>query len=488
MTTPGQTSGPTTGRGRGGTPEAGGRVRPSDLVEIALAAVAAAGVAGAGAAVLVSHASTVNLRWALNGLTTNGLTSSCTVTVVATAPVPGGIGSGVLSRQGLDAAGVRALAADALDLARAAEPAEDAADLVAGDQASDFTDPAALTGADTLAGVAQALGEVFGRSTAAGRESFGFALHEVVTTWLGTSSGLRYRYEQPRGTLELTGKAGARSRSAYLAAATRDFTDVDVLAMDEEITTRLSWQERRVDLRPGRYTTVLPPTSVADLMISYLWAADARSAHEGRSVFSRPGGGTRVGERITESGLSLLSDPHRHGLECADRMLTTASSPVASVFDNGLPIRAATWLEDGTVAALPTTRHTAGLTGLPIAPPAENLVLTGTGQATTLDLVADLEHGLLIGSLWYIREVDPQTLLLTGLTRDGVYVVENGEVVGATTNFRFNESPLDVLARSCAHGRSEICLSREWGEWFTRTSMPALRVEGFNMSTVAEGS
>jgi predicted Zn-dependent protease len=97
-----------------------------------------------------------------------------------------------------------------------------------------------------------------------------------------------------------------------------------------------------------------------------------------------------------------------------------------------------------------------------------------------------MDRGLLLTCLWYIREVDPQTLLLTGLTRDGVYLVEGGEVVGATSNFRFNESPVDLLGRVQAAAGTEITLGREWGEWFTRTAMPALRVEGYNMSTVSE--
>ncbi len=460
----------------------------SDFVELALAEVARAG-ADLGAAVLVSQASTVNLRWALSGLTTNGLTSARTVTVIVGAPVSGGTGAGVLSRVGLDAEGVRALVADTVALARSAEPAEDAAPFVTGEELPGFADPAAETGASTLAGVAEALGEVFGRSRDQQRESFGFALHEVVTTWLGTTGGLRYRHEQPRGTIELTGKAGARSRSAYVAGATRDFSDVDVLAMDDEIATRLGWQERQIAVPPGRYTTILPPTSVADLMIYYFWSADARTAHEGRSVFSRPGGGTRVGEKITGTPISLFSDPHRLGLGCADRVLTTVSSSTASVFDNGLAAPAASWLDAGTISALPTTRHTSGLTGLPVVPPAENLVLEGQdGTGSTLDLLDGVQHGLLLSSMWYIREVDEQTLLLTGLTRDGVYVVENGEVVGATTNFRYNESPVDLLSRVEAYGATEICLSREWGEWFTRTAMPALRIDGFNMSTIAEGA
>ena len=460
------------------------------LVEIALAAVA--GVPGAGGAVLVEETSTVNLRWALSGLTTNGLTIARSVTVIVGAPVSGGTGVGVLSRQGVDAAGVTALVADAVRLAQNATPAEDANPFVSGsfDDPDGWDDPAEETGAATLAAVAEALGEVFGRCADTGRESFGFALHEVTTTWLGTSAGLRYRHTQPRGTIELTGKAGARKRSAWVGQATRDFSDIDVLALDDEIATRLRWQERTVDLPPGRYDTVLPPSAVADFLVYYLWSADARSAFEGRSVFAKPGGSgeTRIGEALTDLPLTLFSDPHRPGLECADRVLTGSSSPMASVFDNGLAAGPATWLDAGRIAALPTTRHTAAMTGLPVVPVAGNLILDAAGTGGSGDLVLGLDRGLLLTCLWYIREVDPQTLLLTGLTRDGVYVVEGGEVVGAATNFRFNESPVDLLTRVQAAGATEVTLPREWGEWFTRASMPALRIEGFNMSTTSEAS
>jgi predicted Zn-dependent protease len=100
-------------------------------------------------------------------------------------------------------------------------------------------------------------------------------------------------------------------------------------------------------------------------------------------------------------------------------------------------------------------------------------------------MIANTDRALLLTCLWYIREVDPVTLLLTGLTRDGVYLVEKGEVVGAVNNFRFNESPLDVLAKTVEVGRSERALSREWNEWVNRTAMPALRVADFNMSSVS---
>jgi predicted Zn-dependent protease len=121
----------------------------------------------------------------------------------------------------------------------------------------------------------------------------------------------------------------------------------------------------------------------------------------------------------------------------------------------------------------------------------DNLILDGAagGAGPSLaDMVANTDDGLLLTCLWYIREVDPQTLLLTGLTRDGVYKVEGGEVVGEVNNFRFNESPLALLARIAEAGRTERTYSREWGENFNRTAMPALRIPDFNMSSVSQAS
>jgi predicted Zn-dependent protease len=113
-------------------------------------------------------------------------------------------------------------------------------------------------------------------------------------------------------------------------------------------------------------------------------------------------------------------------------------------------------------------------------------VAGATGTAD--DLVAGVERGLLLTCLWYIREVDPQVLLLTGLTRDGVYLVENGEVVGSVNNFRFNESPVSLLDRFSQAGATLPAFSREWGDYFPRTAMPALRVPDFNMSSTSQAA
>jgi predicted Zn-dependent protease len=221
-------------------------------------------------------------------------------------------------------------------------------------------------------------------------------------------------------------------------------------------------------------------------MIMLAEAASGKDAEDGRNVFSAPGGGTKLGTAISEQPFELRSDPAEAGLECAPFLVTRASSADVSVFDNGMALERTAWVEGGVVRRLRYHRASAARSKVPPAPPIDNLVLEAAGATASLDdLVARTRRGLLLTCLWYIREVDPVTLLLTGLTRDGVYLVEGGEVVGAVNNFRFNESPVDVLARALEAGRPERALSREWGEWLNRTAMPPLRVADFNMSSVS---
>ncbi|MFF9526845.1 metallopeptidase TldD-related protein [Streptomyces achromogenes] len=456
--------------------------KPHEIVEQALALSRADGCV-----VIADEHSTANLRWAGNALTTNGVTRGRTLTVIATVDGAEGTASGVVSRSAVTAEELEPLVRAAEAAARGAGPAEDAQPLVAGvPQSPDFTDAPAETSSAVFADFAPALGEAFARARAGGRELYGFANHELVSTYVGTSTGLRLRHDQPTGTLELNAKSPDRTRSAWTGRSTRDFKDVDPGALDAELAVRLGWAKRRVDLPAGRYETLLPPTAVADLLIYQLWSASGRDAAEGRTVFSKPGGGTRIGERLSELPLTLRSDPDEPGLECPPFVIAHSSGSDESVFDNGLPTHATEWIDRGVLKHLTTTRHSAGLTGLPVAPALGNLILDG-GNRSLDEMVADTERGLLLTCLWYIREVDPATLLLTGLTRDGVYLVENGEVTGQVNNFRFNESPLDLLGRASEAGRTERTLPREWSDWFTRAAMPPLRIPDFNMSSVSQG-
>jgi predicted Zn-dependent protease len=342
------------------------------------------------------------------------------------------------------------------------------------------------TGAGTLARVVGELTGAFERARAAGSVLAGFATHQVSTVYLGSSTGLRRRHVQPEGTLELVARSDDGSRSAWAGAGTSWFDDLDLLALEERLVSRLSWAQRRVDLPVGRYEVILPPDAAADLIVMLSEAMSGRDAEEGRSVFSASSGATKVGESLSSLPFELRGDPGEPGLECAPFVIAPASSADISVFDNGAEIGRTNWIEGGRLSRLQYHRAAAARSGTEPAFGVDNLILELPGASGGVDdLVARTDRALLLTCLWYIREVDPQTLLLTGLTRDGVYLVEHGEVVGAVNNFRFNESPVDVLARTVEAGRSERALSREWGEWLPRTAMPALRVAGFNMSSVS---
>jgi predicted Zn-dependent protease len=465
---------------------------PQTLIERALAAARPGGQC----VVIADESSTANLRWAGNTLTTNGVAATRSLTVIAIdRRRDGTAGVGTVARSGITADQVEELVREAEKAAEQASPAEDAADLVPGgttarSNSSDlWSSPSASTDFGVFRGFAAQLGETLRAAEGAGRKLYGFAEHGVTSTFVGNSAGLRLRYDQPAGRLELNAKSADLTRSAWAGASTRDFADVDVVALDLDLAERLSWQQRKVELPAGRYETLLPPTAVSDMMIYMYWSAGAREAGEGRTVFSRPGGGTRLGERLSAAPIDLFSDPDYPGLECSPFVVAHSSGRDSSVFDNGLPSLRAPWISAGELTGLHSSRFSARAAGVPVMPAVDNLIMTAPGGSRSLSsMIASTERGLLLTCLWYIRQVDPQTLLLTGLTRDGVYLVESGEVVGAVNNFRFNESPVGMLGRVTEVGATERTLPREWGDYFNRAAMPALRVAGFNMSSVSQAS
>jgi predicted Zn-dependent protease len=452
---------------------------------------------GSECVVIAQEASNANLRWAANTLTTNGVAASRSLTVISIDRRPDGTAAvGAVSRAGVRPDQVEDLVREAEKTAEQSSPAEDAAELPdAGAQgrSANWEAEPLTTEIGVFRGFAADLGETLRAAEGAGRKLYGFAEHGVTATFLGTSTGTRLRYDQPAGRLELNAKSADGTRSAWDGVSSRDFADVDVAAIDAGLAERLSWQARRVELPAGRYETLLPPTATSDMLTYMYWTAGARDAAEGRTVFSRAGGGgqgggTRVGERLASLPVTVFSDPAYPGLETAPFVVAGASGRDISVFDNGLPAPRANWITDGVLTSLHSSRYSARLAGLPVTPAVDNLIMTGGSSASLEDMIASTKRGLLLTCLWYIREVDPKTLLLTGLTRDGVYLVENGEVAGTVNNFRFNESPVGMLSRLAEAGAPEQTLPREWGDYFNRAAMPPIRVEGFNMSSVSQAS
>ncbi len=457
-------------------------MNPQEIVERALS-----GPVGAGRAVLVVQTSTAVLRWANSTMTTNGHSTGFQVAVVALETVDGGVAAGVVSSAAplAGAAAVDDLVAGARRAARDAGPARDVAPLP--DPDTDdlaFAEGPVETSIGVFSSLAAGLAEVLDGPL----RQYGFASHEVTTLWLGTSTGVRRRWVQPTGSVELNVKTPEDAElpgSAWTGASTADFADVDVVALAADAAARLRWGARRVALPPGRYETLLPPSAVADLMLVLAWSMDGRSAQEGRSALAGPHG-PRVGERLTDHPLTLACDPNAPGLEYAPFVAALRSGEGTSVFDNGASARRVEWLREGTVHELTYSRAEAAEFGTAFAPAGDNLLLTGGSSASLAEMVAGTRRGLLLTCLWYIREVDPTTLLLTGLTRDGVYLVEDGEVVAEVDhNFRFNHSPLDVVRHATEVGATERTLPREWKDWFTRVAMPPVRVPDLTMSSVS---
>ncbi len=429
---------------------------PQETVERALAAARCDDCI-----VIADETSEANLRWAANSLTTNGVSRSRQLTVIAITRGAGGARAGVVSRAGVRGDQVADVVAAAERAAGQGSPAEDAQDLLgpADRQAFGMKDRPApgqpgwddepgSTGIGVFAALSPALGEAFEVAAAAGRKLYGYAEHSLTSTFLGTSTGLRLRHDQPTGKADINAKSAEPGGSAWTGRGTADFTDVDVPAIAADLGRRLDWARRQIDL-PA----------------------------------------TRIGERLASLPVTLRSEPGAAGLRCAPFVIARASSREASVFDNGLAIPPVTWMDKGVLSALAQTRWTAGLSGLPVTPGVDNLILEGAGSGASLDeLIAGTRRALLVTCLWYVREVDPQTLLLTGLTRDGVYLVEDGEVAGAVNNFRFNESPVRLLGRLAEVGGTVPALPREWSDYFSRSAMPPARFEDFNMSSVSQAS
>jgi predicted Zn-dependent protease len=211
---------------------------------------------------------------------------------------------------------------------------------------------------------------------------------------------------------------------------------------------------------------VLEAPAVAELLGVLAESLQARSADEGRSFFSKPGGGTRIGETLWSSSISVRSDP-------ADVAL--GSTPWNQ---EGLPLSAASWIAEGKLRQLAISRYWAKHTGVVPVPFPNSFELAG-GVETVAQLVAGVQRGVLITRFWYVNYLDPNTLLSTGTTRDGTFLIERGEIVGPVNNFRFNESP-NTMLKNC-DGLTNGVIPPAFD-----VRVPALRTHEFNLASVSE--
>ena len=437
-----------------------------------------------GGVVIGGNSATNNLRWANSALTTNGDSIDQTLSISAFVSISGGVATGMSSGQIRSRTDVETLVEASKASAVSAGPAVDAMELVQGPSHLDFSEPALGLDVSEISHISSGLAEVFAHQE---QEFFGYAEQSLDTTYVGTSSGTRMRYAERTSRFELCAKSHDRKRSAWSGQGGTSLNQVNVQQHLMDVSRKLEIQVNQIDVNAGRHRVTLSPSAVSDLLIYMLWSSAARDAAEGRSAFSNVKGGTRVGEKLSERKLTLVTDPSLMGIETFDHVVNLGSSALGSAFDTGIKIGRSEIISDGVLTGLGSSRHAALEAKLPFTPLTDNISLVdGDGNGSLTELAGRMGDGLLITCLWYIREVDPQNLLLTGLTRDGVYVVSGGEVVGAASNFRFNESPIDMLSRVIDAGQTVPCLPREWADWFSRAQVAPLTIEGFNLSTKSD--
>ncbi|MCO1333011.1 TldD/PmbA family protein [Microbulbifer sp. OS29] len=227
-------------------------------------------------------------------------------------------------------------------------------------------------------------------------------------------------------------------------------------------------QEARA-LEPGKYIVILEPNAVSGLVGYMLSGFDARNADEGRSFMSKKGGGNRTGEKMFDKRVHFYSDP-------AD--LNVPAQPWAD--DDLMPLQRTDWIKDGVVKNLARNRYWAKQSKGEVVPEPNNLIMVG-GDKTTEELIKNTRRGILVSRTWYIRMVDPQSMLLTGLTRDGTFYIENGKIKYPVKNFRFNESPVIML-----NNIEDMGIPQRVGMWGMSAMIPALKVRDFTFSSLSD--
>lgn len=320
---------------------------------------------------------------------------------------------------------------------------------------------------------ADAVREITERARAAGLVSTGYLEAQAQAFAIANSRGL-FAYQRSTGVAFTTTVRTEDGRgSGWAGASDNDFTRIDPRELAERAIEKARRSVNAAAIEPGRYTVVLEPTAAANLIQLIGGALNARNADEGRSFFSKAGGGNKIGAKVVDERVTLYSNP------------LDPRVPTSTVSGDGSPVGATTWIENGVVKNLAYDRFWAQRTGKPQSSTGGTLAMNG-GDETVESMIASTQRGLLVTRFWYIRGVDPRTILFTGLTRDGTFLIENGRVTRPVKNLRYNESPIFMLNNLMAMGRPERVSASESGGPGQAIMIPAMKVRDFNFTSTSD--
>lgn len=298
----------------------------------------------------------------------------------------------------------------------------------------------------------------------------GFFATEWRRALLATSAGLEAEHASTSASFTMTARTPDGTGSGWSGADEASAGAFDAGRVADEAIDRCVRSQKPRALAPGKYAVVLSPHAVGDLLGFFVESLDQRAADEGRSFFSKGSEGTKVGDALFPEHVRIWSDPH------------DPATPWAPFDDDGIPLERTTWVDGGKLRALSCSRWWAAQKSRAPTGSHATVALAG-GAADGIDaLVRATKRGLLVTRFWYTRWLDPRTMLVTGLTRDGVFMIEDGAIAYPVNNFRFNESPARMLATSTGLTRETWRVPR-WGDGVMR--VPALACSEFEMASVS---
>ncbi|RNI26078.1 TldD/PmbA family protein [Rufibacter latericius] len=284
------------------------------------------------------------------------------------------------------------------------------------------------------------------------------------------SKGL-FAYNTDTGVdFSLTVRTPDGTGSGYVSRGYNDVNKLNTATASAIAVSKATGSMNAKALEPGKYTVILEPAAVAVMLENLFFNMDARSADEGRSFLSKPGGGNKLGQKLVDERVTIYSDPAHPEL------------PTSPWAQDGQALNKVTWIDKGVVKQMPVSRYWAQQKKTTPVPFPNSAIMQG-GTQSLEDLIKGTTKGILVTRLWYIRSVDPQTLLLTGLTRDGTFYIENGKIKHAVKNFRFNESPIIMLNNLEALGKTERVVS---GESSNNYLLPPLKIRDFTFSSLSD--
>src|ERR1700722_8321435 len=298
----------------------------------------------------------------------------------------------------------------------------------------------------------------------------GYFEHGAGFSAMMNSHGLFAWNTQTGVDFSITMRTSDGTGSGYSSKGYNDVSQLDVLGASKTAAWKAAHSGGARALEPGKYTVILEPAAGIVMLENLYGSLDARNADEGRSFLSLPGGKTRLGEKLVDEQVTIYSDPWNEEL------------PTKNYSGDGLPQEKISWIEKGVVKNLTYSRYWAQKKGVRPVPNPDGFIMTG-GTATLDELIKGTEKGILVTRLWYIRSVDPQTLLFTGLTRDGTFYIENGQIKFPVKNFRFNESPIIMLNNLEALGVPVRTVSGEGGG---AALIPPMKVRDFTFSSFSD--